>query len=459
MYNGTLATVGETKFVRPFSMKTDPDFLALIKILQEADVTYAHEEMIIHSYEGYMTRPLELHMSCTGEPIMADELRWAGIDIVSTASNHSCEWGEEGVRANNKNLDRARVAHAGTGMNLEEAGAPAYVESDAGRVALIAMSTGHHPYDSAGLTKTPVRGRPGLNPLRITMKYILDHETAEKLKEVWQTLGLRNAMRGDEIRRYIKLGEGDFYFDFEHVHESYIEGYYFGVGDKPSIVSIPNQWDVERNLKMIKEAKMQADLVLVAHHNASSEGERDDFKPSSFIPPFAKACIDAGADVYIGHGWHRELGIEIYKNKPIFYSLGNFISRRGTKQALAADTYEGAGLDLNYLAAYTPMDALLAAGGFARRARDPNAGKVKPSKLGGILPLLKWEMGKLSEIKLYPYVYGSVEADRVGDLWDGRCMLASGENANILLDHKKQLSAPYGTSIEIADGIGSVLIK
>jgi len=458
MYNGTIATAGEIKFLRPFSMKTDPEFLALVKILQDADVTYAHEEMIIHSFEGYMTRPFELHGSCSADPIIADELKWAGIDIVSTASNHSFEWGEEGIRANNKNLDKAGVARAGTGMNLEEAGTPAYVESNAGRVALISISTGHHPYDSAGLTKAPVRGRPGLNPLRISMKYVLDHENAKKLRDAWQSLGLLESMRGEE-RRYIKLEDGDFYFDFEHVHESYIEGYYFGVGDKPSIVSIPNQWDVERNLKMIKEAKMQADVVLVAHHNASSEGKRDYFKPSSFIPPFAKACIDAGADAYIGHGWHRELGIEIYKDKPIFYSLGNFFSRRSPKKALAADTYEGVGLDLNYLAAYTPMDAFLAAGRLARRAPGSKAPELKPSELGGILPLLTWEKGKLSEIKLYPYIFGSVEADKTGDLWDGRSMLSSGENAKILLDYKKQLSAPYGTSIEIKDGVGVVKIN
>jgi poly-gamma-glutamate synthesis protein (capsule biosynthesis protein) len=416
--------------------------------------------MMIHSYEGYFVRPFEVFMSCSANPIIANELKWAGIDIVSCASNHCYEWGEEGVLANIKNLNKAGIATAGTGRDLEEAQAPAYFESKAGRVALISMASGSHPYDSAGLTKSPVRGRPGLNPLRIMMKYTMDQETADMLKEVWRRLDLWKAMRGHQIRRYVKLEDQDFYFDFEHVYESYIEGFYFGIGDEFSIEAIPNKWDVERNLKMVKEAKTQADLVLVAHHNAAAEGLRDWVTPSSFIPPLAKACIDAGADAYIGHGWHRELGIEIYKNKPIFYSVGNFFSGSGIKEWLAADTYEGVGLDLNLLSSYTPMDARRAAG----RERsisffdDPNAVERTPTQIGGILNLLTWDEGKLREIKLYPYEYGRFEAEQAGSMWDGRVKLASGKNAKILLEYKKKLSAPYGTSVEIKEDTGLIKI-
>ncbi len=40
--------------------------------------------------------------------------------------------------------------------------------------------------------------------------------------------------------------------------------------------------------------------------------------------------IDAGADVFVGHGPHVLRGIEIYKGKPIFYSLSNFIFQNET---------------------------------------------------------------------------------------------------------------------------------
>lgn len=35
--------------------------------------------------------------------------------------------------------------------------------------------------------------------------------------------------------------------------------------------------------------------------------------------------IDAGAGIVVGHGPHVLRGIEVYKGRPIFYSLANFI--------------------------------------------------------------------------------------------------------------------------------------
>ena len=207
MFDGNLVIAGETSAGRPFSMKTDPGFLAIVKIMQEADVTYAHEETIMHDFKGFSIRPFELFMNPMTDPKMAKEWKWAGIDMVSCASNHSGEWGEEGVRENIEALNKAGISTAGTGMNLQEAGAPAYHESNAGSVALLAMASGSHPYDIAGLGMPPVRGRPGLNGLRITMKYILDQKHADMLKEVWQSLDLMKAMRGHQIRKYVDMNE------------------------------------------------------------------------------------------------------------------------------------------------------------------------------------------------------------------------------------------------------------
>jgi hypothetical protein len=43
-----------------------------------------------------------------------------------------------------------------------------------------------------------------------------------------------------------------------------------------------------------------------------------------FLPQLARATIDNGADMFVGHGPHVLRGIEIYKGKPIFYGLGEF---------------------------------------------------------------------------------------------------------------------------------------
>ena len=48
-------------------------------------------------------------------------------------------------------------------------------------------------------------------------------------------------------------------------------------------------------------------------------------KPNQRQIDFARAAIDAGADIVIGHHPHWIQDIEIYQGKPIFYSLGNFV--------------------------------------------------------------------------------------------------------------------------------------
>ena len=57
-----------------------------------------------------------------------------------------------------------------------------------------------------------------------------------------------------------------------------------------------------------------------------------------------KKCIDAGATTYIIHGPHQLRGIDIYKGRPIFYSLGNFIFQNETIDPMPADYYEKYGL-------------------------------------------------------------------------------------------------------------------
>ena len=123
------------------------------------------------------------------EPRIAEDLKWAGVDIMSLAQNHSMDWGAPGMLSTIKACKKAGIACAGTGRDLEEARAPAFVEKDKGRVALISISSGISASEWAGLAKGSIPGRPGINPLRLTMKYEVDHSTAEQLKAVGEEAG------------------------------------------------------------------------------------------------------------------------------------------------------------------------------------------------------------------------------------------------------------------------------
>jgi len=78
----------------------------------------------------------------------------------------------------------------------------------------------------------------------------------------------------------------------------------------------------KKNLKSdISRIKKDADLVFVSLHI----GNNYDVIISSKHQDFARYAIDVGADAVICHSAHIVLPIEIYKGKPICYSIGNFI--------------------------------------------------------------------------------------------------------------------------------------
>jgi poly-gamma-glutamate synthesis protein (capsule biosynthesis protein) len=86
-------------------------------------------------------------------------------------------------------------------------------------------------------------------------------------------------------------------------------------------VIAPRDSDLKEMEAAIKEARKDANLVAVSMHIHWGGLEEIDPAGKQLI---ARAAIDAGADVILGHGPHVVNGIEFYKSKPIFYSIGNF---------------------------------------------------------------------------------------------------------------------------------------
>ncbi len=82
---------------------------------------------------------------------------------------------------------------------------------------------------------------------------------------------------------------------------------------------IINQYD--DLLKNIRETKKSVDLLIVILHWGSEYHNT----PNDWQINLAHKIIDNGADIIVGHHPHVLQGIELYKKKPILYSIGNFI--------------------------------------------------------------------------------------------------------------------------------------
>ena len=95
----------------------------------------------------------------------------------------------------------------------------------------------------------------------------------------------------------------------------------------------PNVNDLITARRLVQEADKQADIVVVSFHGGA-EGSAYQNVPKQTevffgekrgnLPLFARTVIDAGADLVLGHGPHVLRGMEIYKDRLIAYSLGNF---------------------------------------------------------------------------------------------------------------------------------------
>lgn len=91
--------------------------------------------------------------------------------------------------------------------------------------------------------------------------------------------------------------------------------------------------DVDRLKSSIAALRSKSDFIVVTMH----AGEEYTRNPNKAQTAFARAAIDAGADIVIGAHPHWIQTMEKYKDKYIFYSLGNFIF----DQMWSQDTKEG----------------------------------------------------------------------------------------------------------------------
>ncbi len=97
---------------------------------------------------------------------------------------------------------------------------------------------------------------------------------------------------------------------------------------------------VARLRLVVAGVRRHADLVVVALHG----GVERTTVPTAYQIALARAWVDAGADVVVGHHPHVLQGAELYKGRPILYSTGNLISPLPSSTALFRLTFDGASL-------------------------------------------------------------------------------------------------------------------
>jgi poly-gamma-glutamate synthesis protein (capsule biosynthesis protein) len=189
-----------------------------------------------------------------------------------------------------------------------------------------------------------------------------------------------------------------------------------------------------------------ADYVVVSiHSHEGAPGANSLQEPAQFVREFAHAAIDAGADVFVGHGNHALRGIEIYKGKTIFYSLGNFIFENDLVVPQPTEFYQQFGLG---------ADALPAQAFDTRSDHDRKSFPANPLLWRSVVAHVIFRDKRPAEVTLIPIAlgFGKPRPDR------GYPEIADAKAAQEILGNLQKLSQPFGTTIVIKNGLGIITI-
>jgi Bacterial capsule synthesis protein PGA_cap len=201
-------------------------------------------------------------------PDMARIFTDCGFDAVTIANNHMYDYGGDALIDTRALLLEKGIQVTGGGKDLDEARQPAIVERNGVKVGFLGYCSVLPPDGEAGVNKA------GIAPLRV--------------KTYYEPRGPHAPTR---------------------VH------------------SAPDDRDMKMILDDIAALRKRVDIVIPVFHWGVVWAPRI---LADYQVMVAHACIDAGADLIMGHHAHIPKAIEVYKGKVIFYSLSNFCMTKPT---------------------------------------------------------------------------------------------------------------------------------
>ena len=407
-----------------------PGFQELQSFIKQGDFRFLNMETTIHNHETYGSAWSGGTWFCSPPEVLEDAKAF-GFNALTTCNNHAMDYSHIGLEKTMDYVRKAGFPNAGVGRTLADAAAPVYIDTMEGRVAYIGACSSFHPDSMAGEQTRTMIGRPGINAIRYSTVYEVTPEDLENIKRIAENIGIngsRNITRKEGYLPPVPEGMAEF------------GELLFQASDTPRKMTRVNPVDMERMEKSIKEALYFADYVVVSMHAHELKGT-DKTEPAYFYEEFAHKCIDAGAHAVIGTGPHLLRPIEIYKGRPIFYCLGDFIIQLENIRKAPADMYEKQKLSGN-----AGMDEL-----FDNRNNHGTRGLCYEKVMfEAIVPYWEMEDGKLTKLTLMPIELNFDKSRSMGG-WP-RPKYDDG-----IIERLAKMSEAYGTKIDIDEnGLGVV---
>lgn len=442
----TVAAVGDLTIMRPIGNSDDRNTQAALKIIRDADLGYGNMESNIADPPNY-TGPLRGFMAVKE---VAPDIRSWGIRVVTKAGNHGFDSGPEGLLSTIRLLEDAGVQYAGSGRNLTEARAARFVELPKGRVGIMGLFSvgfgtafGGPPLNDNATRAADAWGnytpaQAGQATLRVDQAYNVTQQNLDALCTAQNSLFVVNA----EITAPRKAPAAC------PTPTVSIGNNKYKVGDPGLISHTIDPEDLRQALRSVRGGKQYADFMLATIHAHQGKWAAEAFPEETSTPDFlielAHKAIDDGADAFMGTGPHALRGIEIYKGKPIFYGLGQFVRQSDWRTPTRPD-FDAFGTTPDTTELTTAELGVLRTAGPGFRHRE---------MYDSIIALSRFDKGKLQEIRLYPIDLGfDRPLSKVGIP-----ALAHGEQAQRILQHMQKVSAPFGTTIRVEGEVGLIRV-
>jgi poly-gamma-glutamate synthesis protein (capsule biosynthesis protein) len=302
-------------------------------------------------------------------------------------------------------------------------------------VAVLCITSTCDDAARAGDAGHAIPARPGVNMLRHSETFAVNAAHMKALEEIAAATHINGRINNSKRGGYTVSKPGVFNLGTLEFVQDECEGKR----------SAPHALDMARMKAAIEEAKKSHDYVVVCFHSHEIKGDEDE-EPDYFIETFAHACIDWGADAIVGSGTHQIKAIEIYRGRPIFYSIANFIFQSEKPAELPSDYHDRYGIDRSKTAA----EAL-----FIRSAGGTRGLETEFKNYKGLVPLMEFEDGVLKSLLIKPVELGFYQENK--DL-KGLPHNANEAVTQDILNTLRTLSVPYGTTFKCTDGLIEVVL-
>jgi poly-gamma-glutamate capsule biosynthesis protein CapA/YwtB (metallophosphatase superfamily) len=192
----------------------------------------------------------------------------AELELNAAACANNVHYGEAAIKHSLSLLDKHNISHAGAGINRNEARRPAIFESKGTRFGLLSYTSVYWPIGQAAGEKTA-----GVATVKVYTAY-------------------------EPHRRLFEMP-----------------------GAPATTLTHPDEKECEDIKNDIIELRKKVDILVVYFH----WGVSGQHEVCQYQTTLGRLAINAGADLVVGSHPHVVQAVEIYKGKPIFYSLGNFL--------------------------------------------------------------------------------------------------------------------------------------